>query len=91
MSEQVIDQVTGESENLALHVELCQQRYLQLIAKFDVVDVQLDLLKNMLQEVHAKITDTKAQQLETYLKWAGAIIMTFGGVITGLFMHLFMR
>jgi len=91
MSEQVIDQVTGESENLALHVELCQQRYLQLISKFDVVDVQLDLLKGMLKEVHAKITDTKAQQLETYLKWAGAIIMTFGGVITGLFMHLFMR
>ena len=91
MSEQLIDQVSGESENLQLHVELCQQRYLQLCAKFDMVDVQLDLLKSMLKEVHAKITDTKAQQLETYLKWAGAIIMTFGGVITGLFMHLFMK
>ena len=91
MNEQVIDKVVGESENLELHVELCQQRYLQLCAKFDVVDLQLDQLKSMLREVRDKLTDTKATQLETYLKWAGAIIMTFGGVITGLFMHLFMR
>jgi hypothetical protein len=91
MSEQVIEQVTGESDNLQLHVELCQQRYLQLCTKFDVVDLQLDQLKVMLKEVHDKLTNNKSAQLETYLKWAGAIIMTFSGVIAGLFMHLFTR
>ena len=91
MNEQVIEQVVGESENLQLHVELCQQRYLQLCAKFDVVDLQLDQLKVMLKEVHDKLTSTKSAQQETYLRWAGAIIMTFAGVIAGLFMHFFTR
>ena len=91
MSESVIEQVIGESENLQLHVELCQQRYLQLCAKFDVVDLQLDQLKTMLKEVHDKLTNSKSQQTETYLRWAGVIITGFSGVIAGLFMHLLTR
>jgi len=91
MSEQLIEQVTGESENLALHVELCQQRYLQLLSKFDLVDLRLSNLNDMLRDIQNNLTNNKTTTLETYLKWAGVIIMTFGGVITGLFMHLFTK
>jgi len=91
MSEQLIEQVTGESENLALHVELCQQRYLQLLSKFDLVDLRLSNLNDMLRDIQTNLTNNKTTTLETYLRWAGVIIMTFGGVITGLFMHLFMK
>jgi len=91
MSEQLIEQVTGESENLALHVELCQQRYLQLLSKFDLVDLRLSNLNDMLRDIQTNLTNNKTTTLETYLRWAGVIIMTFGGVITGLFMHLFTR
>jgi len=91
MSEQLIEQITGESENLVLHVELCQQRYLQLLSKFDIVELRLAGVGDTLREIQHKLNDTKTSTLETYLKWAGIVIMTFGGVITGLFMHAFTK
>ena len=91
MSDAIIEQVIGESENLALHVDICQQRYLQLINKFDLVDARLDTLNQLVRDIHGQVTNSRTAALETYLKWAGAIIMAFGGIITGLFMHLFMR
>ena len=91
MSEQLIEQITGESENLVLHVELCQQRYLQLLSKFDIVELRLAGVGDTLREIQHKLNDTKTSTLETYLKWAGIVIMTFGGVITGLFMHVFTK
>lgn len=87
----VIEPVAGESENLGLHTELCAQRYNQLIAKFDEMDTRLDELKGLVSEIRDRVADTRATQLETYLKWAGGIIMTFSGVIAGLFMHLFAK
>jgi hypothetical protein len=87
MSEQLIDAVTGENASLELHTELCAQRYQQIIAKFDEIDQRLVHIANTMQDIRDLVTTTRTTQLETYLKWAGAIIMATSGVITALFMH----
>ena len=78
----VIEPVTGEGSNLELHTELCAQRYNQLIAKFDEVDGRLDQIHATLTDIHTHITDIRSNTTNTYLKWAGAVILILVGVIT---------
>ena len=88
MSEQLIDAVTGENTSLELHTELCAQRYQQIMVKFDEIDQRLVTIADMMQGIADRITTTRTTQLETYLKWAGGIIMATSGIITAIFMHL---
>ena len=81
MSETIIETVVGESESLELHVDLCQRRYLQLLAKFDLVDEQLQQLTAMVTEIKNSVTTITTSALHTYLKWAGFIIITLLGVV----------
>ena len=53
----IIETVLAESDNLALHVQLCEQRYLQLLNKFDSVDNRLERLETMLMEIKESIGD----------------------------------
>lgn len=81
MSEALIEKIAGEATDLALHVDLCQQRYLQLIAKFDTVDVRLDQLTEMVKDIKTQIETTQTGTLKTYLGWAGFIIVTLTGAL----------
>lgn len=82
MSTQVIDRVDGEDTNLALHVQLCEQRYIQLITKLDQVDGALDAIKDTLVAINAKLDREEASKLRTYLGWAGVVIVALlGGMI----------
>ena len=88
MSEnKIIDTLPGESDNLALHVQLCEQRYLQLLNKFDQVDSKFDRIEAMLVEIKTSIS---SQQVEAYVKYlAGAGVAITA--LTGLVAHLLTR
>jgi len=80
----VIENIEAEKTNLELHVDLCAQRYNQLINKFDEVDQRLDQLTQLCSEIKESITTIKSSTLTTYLKWAGFIIVLLTGCIGGL-------
>jgi hypothetical protein len=87
----VIDRVPAEANDLALHVALCEQRYMQLINKFDQVDRRLDKMEDMLIEIRGHISREKDQTTEKYLKWGGAVIGVLSTTLIGLVVHLLLR
>jgi hypothetical protein len=87
MSTQLIETVTEETTNLALHVQLCEQRYLQLLNKFDQVDTRLDQIAVMLNDINNRLGTEQRNQLRTYLSWSGAVIV----LLLGAVMHLVTR
>ena len=87
MTTQLIETVTEETTNLALHVQLCEQRYLQLLNKFDQVDTRLDQIAVMLTDINNRLGTEQRNQLRTYLGWSGAVIV----LLLGAVMHLVTR
>ena len=83
----VIDTIPGESDNLALHVQLCEQRYLQLLSKFDQVDDKFDRIENMLVEIKTSIGGGQVEAYQKYLAAAGVAVTA----LTGLVAHLLTR
>jgi hypothetical protein len=81
---QVIGPVAAEADNLALHVQLCEQRYLQLISKFDSVDQRFEKLETVLLEIKDYLGNNSANRYKTYLSWAGAAITALIAVIVAL-------
>lgn len=79
-----IDNIEAEKTNLELHVDLCAQRYNQLIAKLGEVDERLDNLNKVCGEIKESVTQLKSSTQSTYLKWAGFIIVVLTGVLGGL-------
>ena len=77
----VIENIEAERTDLALHVDLCAERYGQLIRKFDEVDLRLDQLTQMVTEIKNSVNAITTSALHTYLKWAGVIIMTLLGIV----------
>lgn len=84
MTNQVIETLAGESENLALHVQLCEQRYLQLLTKLDHVDARFATMETMLIEIKDQLTAQVSNNDKTYLKWAGSIIFVLSTTLIGV-------
>lgn len=72
---QLIDTLHKERDDLSLHVQLCEQRYNQLLNKFETVDSRLDKIETMLEEIDKKLTDNKTLSYKKYLSWSGALIL----------------
>lgn len=87
MSTQVIETVTEEGSNLALHVQLCEQRYLQLLHKFDQVDHSLEKINSTLVQIQSKLETEQSTKLKTYLSWAGVVVVALLGTV----LHLITR
>jgi hypothetical protein len=87
----VIDRMPDEAADLALHVALCEQRYMQLINKFDQVDRRLDKMEDVLIEIRGHISREKSETTEKYLKWGGAVIMVLSTTLIGLVTHMLLR
>lgn len=77
----MIENLAAERTDLALHVDLCAQRYNQLIAKFDEVDQRLNQVTALCSEIKDSLNTIKHTTQSTYLKWAGFIIVTLLGVV----------
>lgn len=87
-SNAVIAELPTERDDLSLHVDLCTERYHQLVSRLDLVDQRFDRLEHMLSEVRDSVTGNQNQTLNRYLLWAGSIITVLLGVISGLVIHL---
>lgn len=86
MSE-IIQTVEAESTSLQLHVDLCAQRYKQLIEKFDVVDQRLDKIEITCEEIKTSLNGIQRENYLRYLGWAGVIITVLIGVVVTLAMR----
>ncbi len=70
----LISSIDAERDNLQVHVDICAQRYAQLMAKLDAVDQRFDRLEAAVAEIHARVINSREDTLKTYLGWAGVII-----------------
>ena len=77
----MIRNIEAEKDSLDLHVDLCAERYSQLIRKFDEVDDQLHNLAEMVADIKNSVNQITTSALHTYLKWAGFIIVTLLGIV----------
>ena len=71
---ELIPDIAAERDSLAVHVDVCAQRYALLLQRLDSVDARFDRLETVVQEIHARITKNQSQTLKTYLTGAGLII-----------------
>jgi hypothetical protein len=77
----IIDTLEIERTSLAAHVDLCAQRYAQLMDKFDVVDDRLDRIESVLETIAKTISTDKTETLKTYLAWSGVVITGLFGMV----------
>lgn len=78
-----------ETENLAAHVSICEQRYLNLEARLNEVERRIENIEGLVEKIHNKI-DSMAQNQET--RWDAsktAIIGALAGLAMFLLGHLF--
>lgn len=87
----IIAAIPAEQDNLALHVQLCEQRYLQLLNKFDQVDHKFDRIESTLIEIKNSINTKESAHTEKYLRWAGVVIGLLGTFCIGLITHLLVK
>lgn len=87
----IIEPVSGESESLQLHTELCAQRYNQLIDKFGEVDDRLGRIEGMLTDIHKKISGINTERMRMLIGWAGIVIMTLVTFTSGLISYIVTR
>ena len=87
----IIERMPGEVTDLALHVNLCEQRYIQLIDKFDQVDRRLDNIESVLVEIRTTIAVDRKDNTDKYLKWAGTIILVLSSALVGVVTHLLVK
>jgi hypothetical protein len=87
MSNEVIASLPQESTDLSLHVQLCEQRYIQLITKLDHVDARFEKIEVMLIEIKDSVKGVEQKNTSRYLKWAGAVIGVLSTTLIGLVVH----
>ena len=82
MTNEIINTLPGESDNLALHVQLCEQRYIQLLNKFDAVDTRFGRIELMLIDIKQSLSGEEVAKYRNYLSWAGVVITALIGVLS---------
>lgn len=87
----IIERMPGEVTDLALHVNLCEQRYIQLIDKFDQVDRRLDKIEEVLVEIRTTIAVDRKDNTDKYLKWAASLIVVLSSALIGVVTHLLFK
>ena len=91
MSTEVLDTIKNERTDLALHVDLCEQRYQQLIGKFDTVDTRLDKIETHITEIRDLIGANRRDDFRMFLGWASVIIATLTGTCAWLITHYVLK
>lgn len=91
MNTDLIETLEAERTSLDLHVDLCAQRYTQLLNKFDIVETRFQKIEGMLVEIKDTISANKTDNTEKYLKWGGAVIFVLSSALIGLVTHLLIK
>ena len=87
----IIETLPNEATDLALHVQLCEQRYVQIISKLDHVDNRLNKIEESLSEIKDSISNKETATNEKYLKWGGTLIFVLTTTLVGLITHLLFK
>jgi hypothetical protein len=87
----LIETLPNEANDLALHVQLCEQRYVQIISKLDHVDERLNKIETALADIKETIGNKETATYEKYIKWGGAIIFVLTTTLVGLVTHLLFK
>jgi hypothetical protein len=85
MSNDIIERVDEEEVNLKLHVDLCAQRYHQIVTSLGKIDHRFDRVELLIEEIKSNL---KKDTTDNYLKWAGAIIGVLSTTLIGLVIKL---
>lgn len=83
----MLDTIKNERSDLALHVDLCEQRYQQLIGKFDTVDSRLDKIETHITEIRDLIGANRRDDMKMFLGWAGVVVAALVGIVAWLLTH----
>lgn len=75
----LIEKLDAEENNLALHVQLCEQRYHQLLNRLDNVDGRLTRLESHIVDIKDALKSNDTTKYKTYLGWAGIAITVIVG------------
>jgi len=81
MDNELIGALDSEETDLATHTKLCHMRYLQIINKFDRVDVKFDKLETLILEVKSSVD---AMQVNTKKDYLNASLYLVGILLTAL-------
>ena len=79
MDNSAIITLPGEESDLEFHVKICEQRYLQLIHKFDTVEHHLNEMDQTLEAIKSNIAAERKEDYKQHMAWAIAIIFLLLG------------
>jgi hypothetical protein len=85
----VVAEITTEREDLAVHVDLCVERYGQIVDRLDSMDQRFDRIESVMVEIKQTLQAAESSHLNRYLTWAGVIIAGLTGIIAFLAGQLF--
>lgn len=74
-----------EKTNLEAHVDLCQQRYLELERRLDRVEWRLDKIEDTLEQIKQAVSHNHKEQIQQLLAASTAITAVLLGVVGWLF------
>ena len=70
----ILETINQEHENLALHVDLCQQRY-------EAVEKRLTSLESKIDSIHTKIDGYKAEISKIMIGSAATVVVSIIGLV----------
>ena len=80
----VVAEITTERTDLALHVDLCVERYGQIVDRLDSIEERFDRLETMVVEIKDAVQKREESTLNRYVSWAGVMISGLAGAVVAL-------
>lgn len=86
-----MDTTEIEKKSLEAHVELCAERYKLLELKLETVELNVEELKNTINDVHDIVQTMAAKRNDQLANWGAGIIGLLLGTIGWLVSHYILK
>jgi len=80
----VVAEIASERTDLAVHVDLCVERYGQIVDRLDGIEERFDRLESMVVEIKDAVQKREENTLNRYISWAGVMISGLAGAVVAL-------
>ena len=80
----VVSEIASERTNLATHVDLCVERYGQIVDRLDSMDEKFHRIETMVLEIKDAVQRREESTLNRYVSWAGVLISGLAGAVVAL-------
>ena len=80
----VVAEITTERTDLALHVDLCVERYGQIVDRLDSMDEKFHRIEQMVLQIKDAVQQREESTLNRYVSWAGVMISGLAGAVVAL-------